>query len=152
MSPELDTTDLLANEKDIDFSEEQSFGCSSGYDNNEENNGVMVDKIGDYNEVGEEDVRVGTSVSNYFNDFTTRVVADYEANVDNNVRHACETSTANALPVCIALGGFWGRQQRVGNAGMAVGVGAGMAMAAGYGGQLEMFSVVYRHYVMLLKM
>ncbi|MCR5439499.1 MAG: hypothetical protein K6F01_08730 [Selenomonas sp.] len=126
----------MANEKDIDFSEEQSFGCSSGYDNNEENNGVMVDKIGDYNEIGEEEVRVGTSVSNYFNDFTTRVVADYEANVDNNVRHACETSTANALPVCIALGGFWGRQQRVGNAGMAVGVGAGMAMAAGYGGAI----------------
>lgn len=59
------------------------------------------------------EINMNFSVSNSFSDFTTRVVNDYEANIDNNVRHAQETTMFGAMPFSIAAamgyGHFAGR-------------------------------------------
>ncbi|MCR5439099.1 MAG: hypothetical protein K6F01_06650 [Selenomonas sp.] len=79
------------------------------------------------------DNNMNFSVSNSFSDFTTRVVNDYEANIDNNVRHAQETTMFGAMPFSIAAGELVGGQLHMGKEGTAVGVAAGIATAMGYG-------------------
>ena len=58
---------------------------------------------------------------------------DYQANIDNNVRHAQENATLVAMPFSIAAGELVGGQLHMGKEGMAVGVAAGVAAATGYG-------------------
>ena len=73
------------------------------------------------------------SVADFFSDFTTRVAMDYEANIDNNVRHAQETAALGAMPFSIAAGELVGGQFHMGKESSVVGVAAGIATAIGYG-------------------